>query len=108
MSTTAMRNALTIGVVLAGALVLGAFVGLTPLVPASFGGSTEPPLLRRAVIAVLGLVGAFVLTLRGWDSIDRHHRLYGAALIAGGWLLALAGFSLLRLTDQPSTWSWWL
>lgn len=108
MNATAMRSALAIGLMLAAALVLGAFVGLTPPVPASFDGSTEPPLLRRAVIAVLGLVGAFALTLRGWDSIDRNHRLYGAALIAGGWLLALAGFSLLRLTDQPSTWSWWL
>lgn len=108
MSATAIRRAFAIGLVLAGALVLGAFVGLTPPLPASFDGSAEPPLLRRAVIAVLGLLGAFVLTLRGWDSIDRRRRLHGVAMIASGWLLALAGFALLRLTDQPSTWSWWL
>lgn len=103
-----LRGSLMIGLVLAAALALGGLVALAPDIPATLPASEQPPLLRRAIFAVLGLLGAFALTLRGWDSIERHRRLYGIAMIVGGWLLALAGFSLLRLTDQPATWSWWL
>lgn len=66
------------------------------------------PVLRRAIVALIGLLGGFALCLQGWDRFD-HRRLWqGLAFVAGGWILGIGGLALLRLSAYPSTWSWWL
>jgi hypothetical protein len=69
---------------------------------------TEPPLLRRAVLAMLGLLAAFALCLRGWDRLDQQRRWRGCGLILGGWLLGAAALALVQLSADPQTWTWWL
>jgi hypothetical protein len=68
----------------------------------------EPPRLRRALLAVLGLLAAFALCLRGWDRLDQRRHWRGCALVLGGWLLGVAALSLLQLNADPQTWDWWL
>lgn len=71
-------------------------------------GVADAPVLRRAVVAMLCLIGGFALCLRGWDSLDRRRRLRGAGLVLTGWLLGIGALSLLRLNEYPQTWDWWL
>lgn len=87
-------------------LLLGAGMMLPTLAWAA--ASADAPLLRRSVVAVLGLLGAFALSLRGWHRFERRRRWQGVGLVCCGGLLGVGALSLLRLSECPQTWHWWL
>ncbi|MFA5940444.1 MAG: hypothetical protein WC809_13890 [Sinimarinibacterium sp.] len=70
--------------------------------------AAEPPVLRRALVALVCLLGGFALCLRGWDRFDQRQHWRAAGLVVGGCGLSVAALSLLRLSEYPQTWSWWL
>lgn len=70
--------------------------------------SLDAPVLRRAIVAVVCLLGGFSLCLRGWDRVEQRKRWRGLGLIACGWLLGIGSLSLLGLSDDPQTWNWWI
>lgn len=95
----------------AGTLLAALFVLLVgTLLPTMAWAATalDAPLLRRAVVAVIGLLGGFALCLRGWDRFEQRRRWRGIGLVACGWLLGVAALSLLGLSEDPQTWHWWI
>lgn len=93
-------------------LVATALLAAGLLVPtmacAAAGTSVDAPVLRRAVLAVVCLLGGFSLCLRGWDRFAQRRRWHGVGLVAGGGLLGIAALSLLGLSEHPQTWNWWI
>lgn len=67
-----------------------------------------PPLPRRALVALICLLGGFALCLTGWDRFDRRQHWRAAGLVLGGWSLGIAALSLLGLSADPRTWTWWI
>ncbi|MEQ1439099.1 hypothetical protein AAG565_07030 [Fontimonas sp. SYSU GA230001] len=78
------------------------------LLPELAHAADGPPLLRRALIALVCLLGGFALCLRGWERIDRRQFGRAACLVLGGWSLGIAALALLHLSADPQTWSWWI
>src|SRR6266404_2267056 len=66
----------------------------------------EVPIICRFILAILGVLCGFFLSLLGWNCFDNKRRLLGAALVSTGWPLGALGFLLLWLTSFPSTWHW--
>jgi hypothetical protein len=66
------------------------------------------PRIRRLILAVLSLLGCFVLTSLGAKDIDNKRRVRGTALILCGFLLALLGLGLAALSAFRWTWGWFL
>jgi hypothetical protein len=70
--------------------------------------AVEPPITRRFLLSICGVVTGFWLSVWGWYNFDNKRRLLGAALLGIGWTLGAAGFGLWWLTELPTTWGWWL
>lgn len=87
--------------------LLPAMVQAAADVPALVAAS-EPPVLRRALIALVCLLAGFAMCLRGWERFDERRRWRAAGLVLCGWGLGVGALLLLRLSEYPQTWSWWL
>ena len=73
--------------------------------------STKPddmPIVRRLIIAILGILVGFLLCLGGWECFDHQRRSLGTALVGSGGLLVASGLLLYWLTAFTCTWRWWL
>jgi hypothetical protein len=66
----------------------------------------QPPVGRRLLLALLSLLGAFLLGLRGWQYFDDNRRALSTAWFCAGLLLALFGMGLWWATGFQATWSW--
>jgi hypothetical protein len=89
-------------------LLMAAIGMLMPTLAWASAAPLDAPMLRRAVVAVLCLLGGFALCLRGWDRLERRQRWRGVGLVTGGWLLGIGALSLLGLSHDPQTWTWWI
>lgn len=90
------------------ALLAALCCALLPVLAQAATTAAEPPVLRRALVALVCLLGGFALCLRAWDRFDRRQPWRAAGLVLGGCGLSVAALSLLRLSEYPQTWSWWL
>lgn len=66
----------------------------------------QPPVGRRLVIAVIGYLGGFLLTLRGFRSCSRGHNPSGHCLIGAGILSATVGVALWFALGFSASWHW--
>jgi hypothetical protein len=69
--------------------------------------SRQPPFIRRMLVCAALFLADLCLALWGGENLYRKRYLIGAAVIAGGGLLACIGLGLLWATWLPSTWGWW-
>lgn len=72
------------------------------------GQLNKMPIVRRLLLAVIGLCGGFLVSVAGWKYLDDERGIFGASLICGGWFFGGLGLGLLWLTNFDSTWGWWL
>ena len=91
------------------ALLLLLFVGvLMPTMVWAAAAPLDAPVLRRAIVAVVCLLGGFTLCLRGLDRFEQRKRWRGVGFVASGWVLGIGALSLLGLSENPQTWNWWI
>ena len=56
------------------------------------GKFDQPPIGGQFILSLFAILGGFALSLWGWQCFDNKRRLFGSALIGGGWLLGGLGF----------------
>ena len=67
-----------------------------------------PPVIRRFLLAIFGVLIYLCLTLCGFKCFDYKRSLLGAALISIGWLLAGCGLMLFWMLNFTWSWGWML
>ena len=69
---------------------------------------SEPPFVRRFLLALLFIPLGFGCAFLGGNYLYRERYGLGAAWIGGGWLLFCIGGGLVALSYWPTTWEWWI
>jgi len=69
---------------------------------------SDPPFVRRFLVALLFIPLGFGCALCGGEYFYRKRILLGAALAGVGFLSLCAGLGLIMLNHWPSTWEWWI
>jgi hypothetical protein len=71
-------------------------------------GYSEPPFIRRFMVALLFIPFGFGAAFLGGKYLHDQRYALGAALAGVAWLFFCAGLGLILMNWWPATWEWWI